>query len=230
MKVIGVISSSSRNKNTAKLVIKALEGARQQGAEIEEIFLPEFNLQYCKGCMECLRSGKCILNDDIEAIRNKFHEADGIILGAPTHGLAPNAMMKNILDRIGVYSVYTGILSGKYFVGISTAGAMGAKRTAKLLAGTGGSFFGRSYKSGALGVSVGWNSIDDYPEHLEKAYKLGLKLVDDIKSSNTYSLQGLFDRIINELVVKKVIINNILSNKDGKMAAVYRHHVSAGRM
>lgn len=227
MKIVGVISSLSPDKNTAKLVYKALEGAQSQEAEIEDIFLPDYKLEYCKGCMTCLKLGQCSINDDLELIRKKLYEADGIIIGSPTHGLAPNAMMKNLLDRIGLYSVYTASLSGKYIVGISTAGAMGAKKTAKQLTNIGGSFFGRSYISGILSAAIGWDTIDQYPDYLDRAYYLGIKIVDDIKNQKKYPFQNLFSRILNNLIVKKVIIKNITSHKD-EMSAVYEHNVLKG--
>ncbi len=228
MKVIGIISSFDSRGNTAKLVLKALEGAKDGGAETESIYLNDLQLSYCTGCMSCLKFGKCVLPDELEKLRQKLYEADGIILGSPTHALSPNAIMKNFLDRIGLFSVYSGDLEDKYIAGISTAGRMGAKSTAKMLTSLGGSFFGRCYISGVLGLAIGWDKIDNYPLGFNKAYALGKKVIHDIQSKNTYPLQNIPSRLLQILVLKKFMKKNIISHKDSMMKAVYDYHVSKG--
>jgi multimeric flavodoxin WrbA len=229
MKILAIISSSSRSRNTAKLVLQALDGAAVHGAEVEAIVLPEYRLEFCRGCMTCLRQGRCLLGDDLELIRAKMAEADGIILGSPTHGMAPNALMKNLLDRIGLYSVYTGCLSGKYLAGIASAGAMGAREAAHQLVQIGGSFYGRSYITGVLAAPVGWDAIDDHPEWLRRAYELGARMADDIAKKRTYPFQACFDRLLTALIVRRIITRNILNQKDGVMASVYQYHRERGR-
>lgn len=228
MKVLGIISSSSKEKNTAKLVLKAIEGARKCGAETEIIFLNQHSLKFCTGCMTCLKMGHCILDDDLETLRQKIYDADGIILGSPTHALGPNALMKNFLDRIGLYSVYSGAISNKYVAGIATAGRMGAKTAAKQLTHLGDSFFSRCYISGTLGSSVGWDSIDKFPSELNKAFRLGEKMATDIQNKNTYPFQKLFDRILKACVLKNIMTSNILAQKETTMKAVYQYHLSKG--
>ena len=74
--------------------------------------------------MRCMATGRCGLADDAMALRDKLYESDGIILASPSFGVQPDARMKNFLtDRIGMFTVYTSSLGGKYFAGISTAGA-----------------------------------------------------------------------------------------------------------
>ena len=59
--------------------------------------------------------------------------ADGLILGSPSYGIRPNAIMKNFLDRIGLFNAYAAMFGDKYIVGVSTAGGIGAKQVAKQL-------------------------------------------------------------------------------------------------
>ncbi len=221
MKIIGISSSPNYNGNTATLVREALEEAKRYGAEVEEIYLPNYKLEYCKGCFNCLSKGKCMINDDLESLRKKLYESDGIILGSPSYGLAPNAIMKNFIDRIGLYTVYTSILGDKYIIGISTAGAAGAKKVAKNLTNISGGFFKKGYITGTLGVNVDWNHVNDYPKYIKKAKRLGEKIVNDINSEKKYRIQGIFGKLLNHLVLKRVMKKNILKHKDNKMKAVY---------
>ena len=102
-KIIGLISSPHRNGNSATLARKVLNSAEQMGIITEELYLPDFDLEYCRGCMSCCSGPKCIINDDLNYIVEKLMECDGMVLSSPTYGLAPNALMMNFLQRAGIY-------------------------------------------------------------------------------------------------------------------------------
>jgi multimeric flavodoxin WrbA len=53
LKIIGIISSPRYQGNTATLAREALKGAAASGAEVEEIYLPNYKIEYCQGCMKC---------------------------------------------------------------------------------------------------------------------------------------------------------------------------------
>ncbi|GEM_PF-3000351 len=135
--------------------------------------------------------------------------------------------MKNFLvDRIGMYTVFTSGLTDKYFVGLSTCGGIGAKKVARILAEHFISgFHKRGYMTGYMGVKLGNEGIETKPADLERAYKMGNKLADDIRRKKKYLFQKLGDRVITTLIVRKMIIKNIYANKDGSMKAVYENLV-----
>ncbi|MDP4092622.1 MAG: flavodoxin family protein [Bacillota bacterium] len=223
MKIVGIISSPHYEGSTALLVREALNGAKAGGAEVTEIYLPNRRLEYCKGCFTCMKLGKCPINDDFEEIKNMVYRADGIILSSPSYGMAPNAIMKNFLDRIGMFTVYTSGLGGKYAAGISTAGAIGAKKVARGLVGiVGNGAFQRGYVTGVLGVGVGWNEFDRKIKLKEEAYKLGGRMVSDIRSKRRYPLQNITGRVLNALVIRHFFIKNINRQKP-QMEAVYKN-------
>ena len=225
MKIIGIASSPHRNGNSVTLLREALKGAQETGAETEEIYLPDYDIQYCKGCMNCLSSDRCAIPDDLNGLREKLVEADGIILSSPTYGLAPNARMKNFSDRIGMYSVYRSLLSDKYVAGIATAGAVGASKTAKMLTGITDGFHRNGRISGILGVPVGHG---DAAAALPQARKLGRKVAEDILMQKKYPLQRLFENLLNALVLKRLMRKNVLEHKDGAMKGVYEYWLAKG--
>ncbi len=224
-KVIGIISSSKRNGNTATLVRRALEGAKDAGASVEEIFLPDYKLGFCTGCLKCSVEGKCSINDNFEEIRKLIYEADGIILGSPTYAMDYNAIMKNLFERLGPYTLYASMFGGKYGAGISTAYGSAAKKVAKKLTAVFKfSIFKRAYLSGSLGIKTIYKGVEkkacDNSEGLNKAFALGKKVANDIKSEKKYGFQNLFMRLAL-LYLRPLFKKMIIKNKDCKERATY---------
>ncbi len=230
IKIIGIISSPRYRGNTSTLVRQALKGAENNGVEVEEIFLANYNLEFCRGCFGCLERGKCFINDDLEYLRKKLIEANGIIIGSPTYGLEPNAIMKNFVERIGLFAAYTSLLGDKYVVGISTTGAVGARKVAKKLTDITGGFIKMGYISGTMGVALDWDRVQNYPQYMEKAYFLGNSLVEDIKKGKKYRTQRLFKKLLNKLFLKRTMRDNILKHKETRMKGVYHYLVEQGEI
>ncbi len=236
MKIIVINGSPNKTGNTAALAEAALQSARKAGADTEHIFLRDHRIEFCRGCLSngtsqfCMSAGHCVIPDDMEMLRAKLQAADGIILASPSYGLEPTARMKNfITDRLGLLAVYTSALKGKYFAGISTAGAIGAKAVAKKLArsySTG--FFGRAYVSGWVGAAVRDTALNSESPQAEAARRLGTKMVRDIQRGSTYPIQQLGQRLITRMVVRPMIVKNILAHRDTTMRAVYATLVAQG--
>lgn len=229
VKIVAVNGSPNRNGNTAVLVQEAIRGAREAGAEVEEVFLADYRIGFCRGCLSngarsfCLSTGRCVQADDLEPLRQKLYEADAVILASPSYGVEPTARMKNFLtDRFGLYAVYTSAMRGKYFLGLSTAGAVGAPQVARKLAATFATgFFGRGYVSGSLGAHVGHGTLEAAGRAAQRAHELGGKLVNDVRTARRYPLQLLLKRLLTRYVVRPTIRSNILAHKNGRMRGVY---------
>lgn len=227
IKIVAVISSPNFNGNTASLVREALNGAKEEGASVNEIFLANYKLEFCKGCLMCNAKGECPIPDDFEEIRKLIYEADGIILGSPTYALEYNAAMKCFFERLGPYTLYGSLLGGKYSVGISTSyNRNGAKNVAKKLTSIFKfGIFERSYISGTLGVHTMINGVEkkvcESADDLKKANELGRKITKDIKCNNRYTFQNIIYRIIIALFIKPIFKKFILKNKEEKEYASY---------
>ncbi|MCH3963921.1 MAG: flavodoxin family protein [Clostridium sp.] len=105
MKVIAVNGSPRKNKNTATLLNKALEGAASKGAETELIHLYELNYKGCVSCFACkikngINHGRCGFNDDLTSVLQKAEKADAIILGSPIYLQGITGVMKSFLERL----------------------------------------------------------------------------------------------------------------------------------
>lgn len=229
--VTGVISSARKGSFSAALVRAALEGAENAGAEVTAIELPGRNIGFCEGCLQCLKAGRCFKTDDFEEVKKQMIRADGIIWGSPVYAAAPNAIMKNLIDRFGMLEVFTSSLGGKYMAGIAAANSSGtARKVARSLSRFGmGGTFSRSFASGYLGEGTrGGRKINDAV--LQKAHALGRQLVGDIKAGRRYVLQGLPARIINSLLMKPVFAKYILGNREGDAKTLFESLKARGLM
>lgn len=112
MKVIAINGSPRKNKNTATLLNKALEGAASQGAETEIIHLYDQNYKGCVSCFACKMKngksyGKCGFKDNLTPIIEKAVSADAIILGSPIYFESVTGAMRSFLERFMFpYSIY----------------------------------------------------------------------------------------------------------------------------
>ncbi|MBY9005269.1 MAG: flavodoxin family protein [Candidatus Lokiarchaeota archaeon] len=220
--IIGLISSPHKNGSSANLTREVLNSAERKGANIEELYLPDYNIEFCKGCMNCLRENKCILKDDLNLIREKLESCHGIVISSPTYGIAPNGMMMNFIQRIGIYSVYRSSLAGKYIIGIATAGAIGAKKVAKYLTEITDGLFDLGYRTGVLGAKLGHENNMKQKDR-KRAYKLGSKLIDDIKNKKKYRIQKIWNKILTAILIKPIMKKNLKKNKDTYMKGPYNY-------
>ncbi|MBY9080485.1 flavodoxin family protein [Paenibacillus sp. HN-1] len=228
IKIVGVISSARAAGNTAELVRTALKGAEAEGASVSEIFLAKHKLGFCTGCLKCTAEGICPLPDDLEELRKLVYEADGIIVGSPTYASDYNGILKNFYERLGVYTLYTSSLGGKYVVGISTSNGNAAKKTAKKIVGVFKlGIFQRSYVTGTLGVRIMVNGeerkVRENEKALKAAFDLGRKVTNDAKKGEKYLFQNLLLRLIVRLKLKPFMRNYIMQKKDGKEKATYHN-------
>jgi multimeric flavodoxin WrbA len=231
VQIVGAMSSARLQGNTATLVREALRGAEAEGASTAEIVLPEYHIAFCQGCMRCMAEDRCPLPDDLEPLGKRLHEADGIILSSPTYGAAPNAIMKNFLDRTGLFEYFSAYaLGGKYRAGISTANRAAearkvAKHLASLLTNT---FYGRGYVSGYPVARSSPKGVAADAEALSKARELGRKLARDIQSGRRYPLQNLLGRLLNRLVIEPRIRAAIVQYRESVMRGVYESLTGRG--
>ena len=223
MKVVGVISSANHEGNSATLAREALRGAASLGAATTEIFLPQYRVEFCTGCLRCLAEGRCYQPDEFESLRSALIEADGIIISSPTFGAAPNARLKNLFDRLGLFERFTSSLGGKYVVAVSTASNPGAARkVAKSIARLAADgVFKRGYIVGTIGAKARPREMGVEPRTLRRAGELGKKLAREIEHGRRHPLQNLSGTLLNGLLMKPMFHKAILEHKDGMMKGVY---------
>lgn len=100
MKNVLIISSSLRKgSNSESLADEFARGAADTGNEVELISLRGKDIRFCRGCLACQKTQKCVIADDAPAIVAKMHDADVIVFATPIYYYEMSGQLKTLLDR-----------------------------------------------------------------------------------------------------------------------------------
>jgi multimeric flavodoxin WrbA len=102
MKIIGFTASPRKNGNTAWVINKILEGAKEQGAETKSYHFSDLDIKPCQGCL-CCHNGEdrgCFIKDDMQDLYGAIESADVLILGSPVYMGQMSAQAKIFTDRL----------------------------------------------------------------------------------------------------------------------------------
>ncbi len=189
MKVVGIYGSPRKGGNSDLLLEKALEGARQAGAEIDTIRPSELEMTGCLECGGCDDTGECILDDEMESVYPVLEEADVILFATPIFFYGFPAQAKALIDRSqALWSKRMLKKSGKelrrYDSGKGYLLAVGATKGKNLFEGvelTAKYFFDAldmSYEGGLFYRGIeSKGAIERHPTALKEAFDLGRKVV-----------------------------------------------------
>ena len=103
MKVMGFIASPRNEGNTAWIVNKILDGAKEQGAETRSWYFSDLDIKPCRGCLGCHKGDQdrgCVINDDMQKLYGAFEQADVLVLGSPVYMGQMSAQAKIFTDRL----------------------------------------------------------------------------------------------------------------------------------
>lgn len=99
-KNILVISTSPRKGGNSETLADAfIRGAEETGNQVEKICLYDKTVGFCKGCLACLKSHRCVIHDDADLIAQKMKEADVLVFATPIYYYEMCGQMKTMLDR-----------------------------------------------------------------------------------------------------------------------------------
>jgi len=99
-KNILVISTSPRRGGNSETLADALiRGAEEAGNQVEKVCLYDKTIGFCKGCLACLKSHRCVIHDDADIIAQKMKEADVLVFATPIYYYEMCGQMKTMLDR-----------------------------------------------------------------------------------------------------------------------------------
>ena len=103
-KIIAINGSPRRNCNTATLLEKALDGAKESGAQTELVNLYRLNFKGCISCFYCKRKdkehGTCAMKDDLTPVLERVKESDAIIFGSPIYFMNLSSGMIAFMERL----------------------------------------------------------------------------------------------------------------------------------
>ncbi len=102
-KVLAIMGSPRKNKNTDKLLDAFLKTINQELYTIEKVYLNELDIKHCTGCEFCNKTGNCSKKDDMSELYEKIDSSQVIIVAAPVYFNSLNGLTKNMIDRCQRY-------------------------------------------------------------------------------------------------------------------------------
>ena len=99
-KVLVITTSLRFRSNSDILAEKVIEGAKDAGHDVETISLKGKTINFCKGCLACQKTQKCVIRDDAVEIAEKVKEAETLVFVSPIYYYEMSGQMKTLLDRL----------------------------------------------------------------------------------------------------------------------------------
>ena len=78
---------------------KAVQGARESGDVVEEVFLRDLTMSPCLEIYGCKETGRCVIQDDFQRLYDQILASRGIMLASPIFFYTVSAHTKIFMDR-----------------------------------------------------------------------------------------------------------------------------------
>lgn len=99
-KNILIISTSPRKGGNSDMLAEAFaKGAQEAGHSVEYVTLCDKTISFCKGCLACQKTQRCVVHDDADAIVQKMADAEVLVFASPVYFYDMCGQMKTLLDR-----------------------------------------------------------------------------------------------------------------------------------
>ena len=183
--ITAIYGSPRRKGNTSQLLQRAVAGARDEGATVNEIILRDLKISPCLEIYGCTKNGDCVIQDDFHQVRDSILASDGIMLASPIFFYTVSAHTKIFMDRCQSLWVK------KYWIEGLPFGQWVAKRRG-LFISAGATKGQRLFKGALLTVRYFFDVIDtslwksllyrgldfendvlEHPDYLQETYKTG---------------------------------------------------------
>lgn len=174
-KVVIVSTSPRRGGNSEALADAFRAGAAEAGHAVEKICLYDKDIRFCRGCLACQKTMRCVIHDAAESILDQMRGADVVVFATPIYFYEMSGQMKTLLDRTNPLFPAEYAFRDVYLLATAADGDESAMDGAvKGLAGW-IACFDRAKLSGVLrGVGVdGMGAIQSCPALLEQAAQMG---------------------------------------------------------
>lgn len=99
MKVLAILGSPRKNKNTDIILQEMIKGIHSCANEIIKYELNNKSISPCTSCYKCSINGKCVIKDDMDNLYNDFNTSDVIIIASPLYFNSVSAQTKTMIDR-----------------------------------------------------------------------------------------------------------------------------------
>ena len=100
MKVL-LINGSPHGAGSTYTALREMEKVFvQEGIETELVQVGNQDIRGCIACGFCGTKGKCVFDDVVNELADKFEKCDGLVVGSPVYYASANATLIAVLDRL----------------------------------------------------------------------------------------------------------------------------------
>ena len=100
MKVLLLNGSPRKDGNTEIALKEMVKVFENEGIDCELVQVGNKPIRGCIACGGCRKIGKCVFDDGVNELVQKFSEADALIVGSPVYYASANATLIAFLDRM----------------------------------------------------------------------------------------------------------------------------------
>lgn len=100
MKVLLLNGSPHAEGNTAIALNEMVKVFKEENVEYELIQIGNKDIRGCVSCGKCGELKKCVFDDIVNQIAEKFRDADGLVVGSPVYYANANATVSALLQRL----------------------------------------------------------------------------------------------------------------------------------
>ncbi len=100
MKVLAINGSPRADGNTSLALNEMKKIFDAEGIDFEIVQIGEKNVRGCIACNRCGKIGKCVFDDVVNELAEKFEKADGLVVASPVYYASANATLIACLDRL----------------------------------------------------------------------------------------------------------------------------------
>ncbi len=100
MKVLMLNGSPRAQGNTALALDEMSRVFAEEGVETETIQVGNRDIRGCVACGRCGQLGKCVFDDVVNQVAEKFAVSDGLVAASPVYYASANATLVALLDRL----------------------------------------------------------------------------------------------------------------------------------
>lgn len=99
MKVLLINGSPHKNGCTYTSLKEVADTLEENGVSTEIHWIGNGDIPGCRGCRYCRKKGRCVIDDDVNAMAEKIDEFDGFVFGAPVYYSGPAGQVTTWMDR-----------------------------------------------------------------------------------------------------------------------------------
>ena len=100
LKVLMLNGSPRANGNIALAFQEMEQVFRENGIGVENIQLGKQVIRGCIACESCRKTHKCVFDDIVNKLAEKFETADGLVIGSPVYFGSANGTLMSALQRL----------------------------------------------------------------------------------------------------------------------------------